>query len=107
MKQKLLSKVMLLLFALVAGSTSVWAEDKTLTFVQTSTSAGTLSGDVPTGVTATFSNTYSTKDQLTNGNSMTLTLSGWASTTTIKGVTLEVKNYYCPLNMTIRSEPAL
>ena len=83
---------MLLLCALIVGSGSVWAENKTLTFVQTSTSAGTLSGDVPTGVTATFSNTYNTKDQLTNNNSMTLTLSGWDVNTTIKGVTLEVKN---------------
>ncbi len=86
-------KSLFLLFALIVGSTSVWATDKTMTFVQSSTSAGTLSGDVPDGVTATFANTYTNnKEQLTNGNSMTLTISGWASTTTIKGVTLEVKN---------------
>ena len=91
--KRLLLKTMLLLCALVVGSSSLWATDKTLTFVQTSTSAGTLSGDIPTGVTATFNNTYTgNKEQLTAGKSMTLTLSGFASTTTIKGVTLEVKN---------------
>lgn len=81
----------MLVTILCAGFTSAWGETKTLTFVQTSTSAGTLTG-APTGVTATFSNTYGTKDQLTKGNSMTLTLSGWDANTTIKGVTLEVKN---------------
>ena len=96
MKQKLLNsirlRVMMLVALLCATFTgTAWGETETLTFVQTSTSAGTLTG-APTGVTATFSTTYSTKDQLTSGNSMTLTLSGWDANTTIKGVTLEVKN---------------
>lgn len=86
------TKLLFITLLSVLGYNTTRAEIKTLTFVQTSSSAGTLSGDVPSGVTATFSNTYSTKDQLTNGNRMTLTLSGWAETTTIKGVTLEVKN---------------
>ena len=34
------------------------------------------STDAPSGVTATFNNTYTTKDQLTKGNSMTLTIKG-------------------------------
>jgi hypothetical protein len=70
----------------------VWATDETLTFVQTSTSAGTLT-NAPTGVTATFHNTYTNnKEQLTQNKSMTLTLSGWDANTTIKGVKLSVHN---------------
>lgn len=92
MKKTTFWKSLFLLCALIVGSSSAWATDKTMTFVQSSSSAGTLSGDVPDGVTATFNNTYTTKDQLTANNSMTLTISGWASTTTIKGVTLEVRN---------------
>ena len=96
MKQKLLNSIRLRAMMLVAVMCAAfagqaWGETETLTFVQTSTSAGTLTG-APTGVTATFSTTYSNKEQLTSGNSMTLTLSGWDSNTTIKGVTLEVKN---------------
>ena len=41
MKQKLLSKVMLLLFALVAGSASVWADTSTLTFTVACGGSGT------------------------------------------------------------------
>lgn len=85
--------MVLLLTMLVGAGSSAWAADKSLTFVQESSNSGTLSGEVPTGVTATFTNTYTTnKFQLTKNNSMTLTLSGWAETTTIKGVTLTVSN---------------
>jgi|GEM_PF-5033316 len=44
------------------------------TFEPTSSSAGTLAG-APTGVTASFNNTYNNANQVTGGNSMTLTLS--------------------------------
>ncbi len=66
-----------------------------LVFVQTSASAGTLTGtpSVPTGVTATFKNTYTNnKEQLTSGNSMTLTISGLPANYKVTGITLEVKN---------------
>ena len=63
-----------------------------MTFVQTSTSAGTLS-NAPSGVTATFSNTYTNnKEQITKGNTMTLTISGMPSRYKITGVTLNVHN---------------
>lgn len=41
MKQKLLQKVMLLLFALIAGSTSVWADDVSVTLTSAQIKAGT------------------------------------------------------------------
>lgn len=63
-----------------------------MTFVQTSTSAGTLT-NAPSGVTATFSNTYSSnKEQITSGNTMTLTISGMSSRYKITGLTLNVRN---------------
>lgn len=62
------------------------------TFVQTSTTAGTLSNE-PEGVTAEFNNTYSnSKWQLTAGNSMTLTLSNLPVGYKVEGITLNVAN---------------
>ena len=61
----------------------------TATYIVTSTSAVAASGDVPEGSSATFKNTYSTKDQLTAGKSATLTLSGYAETV-IKSVVLSM-----------------
>ena len=49
----------------------------TVTYTVKSTTSVTASGDVPQGASATFKNTYSTQDQLTSGNSATLTLSGF------------------------------
>ena len=57
MKQKLLSKVFLLLFALVAGSTSVWADD--LTFSLTSNPGGW-----PTANSTTLTNYTYTLDEV-------------------------------------------
>ena len=69
-----------------------YPDNGTMTFVQTSSSAGTLT-DAPTGVTATFSNTYTgNKEQLTAGNTMTLTIKGMPLTYRITGVTLNVRN---------------
>lgn len=63
-----------------------------MTFVQTSTSAGTLT-NAPSGVTATFSNTFNNnKEQITKNNTMTLTISGMSSRYKITGVTLNVHN---------------
>ena len=62
------------------------------TFVQTSATAGTLTGE-PTGVTYQFNNTYtSNKEQLTAGNSMTLTIKGMPANYKVTGITLTVKN---------------
>lgn len=62
------------------------------TYTITSTSAVSTSGVTPTGSTATFKNTYnSNKQQLTSGNSMTLTLSGYDGYI-ITGITLSMKS---------------
>ena len=62
------------------------------TFEQTSATAGTLTGE-PTGVTYQFNNTYtSNKEQLTAGNSMTLTIKGMPANYKVTGITLTVKN---------------
>lgn len=59
MKQKLLLKTMLLLFALIAGSSSVWAADVTISYT-----------DIPdgyetTGTSGTFTKTVATANDLT------------------------------------------
>ena len=61
------------------------------TYTITSTSAVTASDDVPSGSTATYSSTYNTKYQLTSGNSMTLTLSGYTGYK-ITGIILSMKS---------------
>ena len=63
-------------------------EDNKATYTVTSTSAVSASG-APTGATATYSSTYTSKEQLTNGHSMTLTLTGY-DYKIIKGVTLSM-----------------
>ena len=64
---------------------------KSVTYTVTSTSAVSKSGDAPDGAAASYSSTYGTKCQLTGGNSMTFTLSGYDGCT-IKGVTLSMKS---------------
>ena len=68
---------------------AVWAE--TVTYTITSSSAVSTSGTAPTGSSATFKNTYTTKDQLIGGKTMTLTLSGYAGKS-ISGITLSMKS---------------
>ena len=64
----------------------------TVTYKQTSTNAvSVLSGTAPGGSTASFSTTYTDKNQLTAGNSMTLTLSGYKGYK-ITGITLSMKS---------------
>ena len=70
------------------GSGNAWGES--FTFTPTSSSAGTLTS-APTGVTATFSNTYNSANQITKNNSQTLTLSGLDGCT-ITGVSVSVHN---------------
>ena len=67
------------------------ASSKTVTYTVTSTSAVSASGDAPSGSSATYSSTYSTANQLTSGNSMTLTLSGYKGMI-VKGLTLSMKS---------------
>ncbi|MDY2943573.1 MAG: chitobiase/beta-hexosaminidase C-terminal domain-containing protein [Paludibacteraceae bacterium] len=74
---------------LLACATNLWAES--VTFTVTSTTTVSTSGTAPDGSSATFKNTYTTKEQLTGGNSMTLTLTGYAGCT-ITGITLSMKS---------------
>ena len=86
MKRFLLS-ILCCLLAVVSG----YAEE-TVTYTVSSYSAVTVNGNAPEGSSATFKNTYtSNKVQLTKGNSMTLTLSGYAGNK-ITGITMSMKS---------------
>ena len=90
MKQFYFKGLFSLLLLLVRGVSVAWGD--TFSFVQTSTSAGTLTG-APTGVTATFANTYANnKDQITKGNTMTLTIKNLGESRIITGITLSLHN---------------
>lgn len=72
------------------GSGNAWGE--TVTYKQTSTSAASVSsGAAPKGSNVTFSNTYSTKEQLTRGNNMVLTLTSLGGIN-ISNITLSMKS---------------
>lgn len=72
------------------GSGNAWGE--TVTYKQTSTSAASVSsGTAPAGSTVTFSNTYSTKEQLTAGKQMELTLTSLGGIS-ISNITLSMKS---------------
>lgn len=68
---------------------AAWAE--TVTYTVTSTTAVSTSGTAPWGSSATYSSTYKDKFQLIGGNTMTLTLSGYAGKK-ITGITLSMKS---------------
>ena len=87
-----LSLCLLMLFSLFGGGNLAWAQGTTVTYTVSSTSAVTItSGTAPSGSSATFKNTYSTKEQLTDGHKMTLTLSGYAGKK-ITGLTFSMKS---------------
>ncbi|MBR4849493.1 MAG: hypothetical protein IKV09_01025 [Alistipes sp.] len=71
------------------GSTEV--NKNTVTYTVSSTSACTTSGTAPTGSSATYAQTYNTKEQITANNSATFTLKGYEGAT-IKGMTLNMKS---------------
>lgn len=73
------------------AASSSSSSSKTVTYTVTSTSAVSVSGEAPSGSTATYSSTYATKEQLTSGNYMTLTLSGYKGVI-VKGLTLSMKS---------------
>ena len=86
MKKHLLKSLLALALVLITGN--VWGE--TVTYKQTSSNAASVSsGTAPTGSSVTFTNTYTTKDQLTKNSSMTYTLSGYAGFT-IKSLTMSM-----------------
>lgn len=73
----LLVVVMCSLFALSFTGVNVRAAGGTVTYTVISTSNVDVTGTAPEGATHTYVSTYSSKCQLTGGNSMTLTLSGY------------------------------
>ena len=84
-----MKKFLLSIFAVMLAVFSVQAEE--VTYTVTSTSAVSVSGDIPEGSSATYNSTYSSKCQLTKGNSMTLTLKGYQGCK-IVGITLSMKS---------------
>ena len=85
-------KKFLSLFAAVLFAGSMFAETTSVTYAQSSTSAAAVStGTAPNGSSVTFSTTYTNKNQLTAGNSMTLTLSGYNGYI-IKSISLSMKS---------------
>ena len=64
---------------------------ETVIYTVESTSAVSVSGTAPSGSSATYESTYTNKYQLTSGNSMTLTLSGYAGYK-ITGITLSMRS---------------
>ena len=72
------------------GSGNAWGE--TVTYKQTSTSeASVSSGTAPKGSNVTFSNSYTTKEQLTAGKQMELTLTSLGGIS-ISNITLSMKS---------------
>ncbi|MCB5288458.1 MAG: hypothetical protein LHW64_11760, partial [Candidatus Cloacimonetes bacterium] len=67
---------MLALAAMMMAPMWGWGQG-TAIYEVTSTSAVSTTGTTPSGSSATYSQTYNTAKQLTNGNSATLTLSGY------------------------------
>ena len=75
----------------LASNTKVHAEGTTVTYTVASTSSVSVSGTAPTGSSAKYGSTYNTKCQLTSGNSMTLTLSGFEGNK-ITAISLSMKS---------------
>ena len=86
-----LSLCLLMLFSFFGGCNLAWAQGTSVVYKVSSTSEVTTSGTAPSGSSATFKNTYSTKDQLTKDYKMTLTLSGYAGQK-ITGLSLSMKS---------------
>ena len=65
------------------------AVSNTVTYTVATTTSVTSTGIAPEGASATFKNTYTTKDQITSGKSQTLTLSGYQNNK-ITGIVLSM-----------------
>ena len=84
-----MKKFLLSIFCCLMAVFAVQAE--TVIYTVESTSAVSVSGTAPSGSSATYESTYTNKYQLTSGNSMTLTLSGYAGYK-ITGITLSMRS---------------
>ncbi|MGM9672996.1 MAG: FN3 associated domain-containing protein, partial [Bacteroidaceae bacterium] len=83
-------KSLLLVLTILMGGVNAWGEE--VTYTVASTTSVSTTGTSPEGSSATFTNTYTTtKEQLTKGNAMTLTLSGFQGKK-ITGITLSMKS---------------
>lgn len=84
-------KSLLLVLTILMGGVNAWGEE--VTYTVASTTSVTTTGTSPEGSSATFTNTCTTttKEQLTSGNVMTLTLSGFQGKK-ITGITLSMKS---------------
>ena len=94
MKQKLLSfKVLVSLLTLIGVSANAYSESTAVTYKQTSKTAISLTaGTAPENAVPTFSTTYTSNyNQLTAGNSMTYTFTGFDGCT-VTGITLSMKS---------------
>lgn len=99
MKKKIVGSAILLGLSLSAGisiasvndSSEVKAEDFTVTYTVASATSVTTSGTAPTGSSATFKNTYTTKEQMTADKSQTWTFKGYKGYV-ISAVTLSMKS---------------
>ena len=87
MKKSIFSALCLVLLA--TTTQSAWGAE--VTYTVSSTSAVTTSGTAPSGSSATYSQTYNTKCQMTKGNSCTLTLQGYSGVT-ISSIKLSMKS---------------
>ena len=83
-------KSWLLLLCMIVGSSAAWAEE--VTYKVASKTSVTTSGTAPEGSSVSYSQTYSTAGQLTNGNTATLTVTNLPSNITITGIKLGVHN---------------
>ena len=92
MRKNYFLKSLLSLVLMFVGINVGQAATKTVTYTVDSKTTVISSGDVPAGSSATFLNTGTgNNDQVTKNKSMTLTLSGFDSTT-ITGLTLSMKS---------------
>lgn len=80
-----------MLLTMMATTGTMWGQS-TVTYTVASKTSVTTTGTAPTGSSATYSQTYNnTMCQMTAGNSMTLTLSGYEGKI-ITGITLSMKS---------------
>lgn len=94
MKQKLLSfKILVSLLTLMGVSANAYSESTAVTYKQKSkTEISSTEGIAPENAVATFSTTYTSNyNQLTAGNSMTYTFTGFDGCT-VTGITLSMKS---------------
>ncbi len=87
--KNLLTKMLLLIAVMLMGAGTAWAT--TVKYGVNDKTSLNISGTVPTGSSALYSQTYGTVSQMTAGNSQTLTLSGYNGYK-VTNITLSMKS---------------